>query len=79
MAINSYQRNQVKFSTQKRLGAGMFAEGNGSYVVDIDGQVILVGGRFRTEEISHEILVGVEAIMSEADHGFLDAHNSRRQ
>ena len=58
---------------------GMFAEGNGSYVVDIDGQVILVGGRFRTEEISHEILVGVEAIMSEADQGFLDAHNSRRQ
>eukprot|EP00984_Skeletonema_dohrnii_P005554 scaffold1959_cov88-Skeletonema_dohrnii-CCMP3373.AAC.1 len=60
-------------------GAGMFAEGNGSYVVDIDGQVILVGGRFRTEEVSHEILVGVEAIMSEADQGFLDAHNSRRQ
>jgi len=52
---------------------------NGSYVVDIDGQVILVGGRFRTEEISHEILVGVKAIMSEADQGFLDAHNTRRQ
>ncbi|KAK1735054.1 hypothetical protein QTG54_014120 [Skeletonema marinoi] len=60
-------------------GAGMFAEGNGSYVVDIDGQVILVGGRFRTEETSHEILVGVDAIMSETDQGFLEAHNSRRR
>ena len=61
-------------------GDGITLRGNGSYVVDIDGQVILVGGRFiQVNEISHEILVGVKAIMSEADQGFLDAHNSRRQ
>mmetsp|Transcript_227 Transcript_227/g.403 ORF Transcript_227/g.403 Transcript_227/m.403 type:complete len:666 (-) Transcript_227:153-2150(-) len=61
-------------------GDGITLRGNGSYVVDIDGQVILVGGRFiQVNEISHEILVGVKAIMSEADQGFLDAHNTRRQ
>ena len=58
---------------------GMYADGQGSYIVDIDGQVVLVGGRFRTEEISHEILVGFNTIMSETEQEFLDVHNSRRQ
>ena len=61
-------------------GDGITLRGNGSYVVDIDGQVILVGGRFiQVNEISHEILVGFDAIMSETDQGFLEAHNSRRK
>eukprot|EP00986_Skeletonema_menzelii_P002938 scaffold852_cov187-Skeletonema_menzelii.AAC.3 len=58
---------------------GMYADGQGSYIVDIDGQVVLVGGRFRTEEISHEIRVGFNTIMSETEQEFLDVHNSRRQ
>jgi hypothetical protein len=58
---------------------GMYSDGKGSYVVDIDGRVVLVGGRFRTNEISHEILVGFNTIMSEADQEFLDAHNSHRE
>ncbi len=58
---------------------GMFTNGGGSYVVDIDGRVILVGGRFRKTEISHEIIVGINAIISETDQGFLDAHNLHRE
>ncbi|KAL7435716.1 hypothetical protein ACHAXM_004801 [Skeletonema potamos] len=59
---------------------GLALRGNGSYVVDIDGTVILVGGRFvDLSEISHDIIVGFDATMSETDKAFLDAHNSRRQ
>eukprot|EP00573_Skeletonema_grethae_P005682 CAMPEP_0201712690 /NCGR_PEP_ID=MMETSP0578-20130828/59771_1 /ASSEMBLY_ACC=CAM_ASM_000663 /TAXON_ID=267565 /ORGANISM="Skeletonema grethea, Strain CCMP 1804" /LENGTH=654 /DNA_ID=CAMNT_0048201753 /DNA_START=24 /DNA_END=1988 /DNA_ORIENTATION=+ len=63
------------------IGDGMTIRGNGSYVVDIDGQVILVGGRFnQMTEISHEIIVGFDAnSMSETEQGFLDAHNERRK
>jgi hypothetical protein len=60
-------------------GDGMIIRGDGSYVVDIDGRVVLVGGRMvGLNEITHEIDVGFNSIMNEADQGFLDAHNSRR-
>ena len=61
-------------------GDGMYSDGKGSYVVDIDGRVVLVGGRMvGKNEITHGIDVGFNSIMSEADQGFLDAHNSRRK
>jgi len=60
-------------------GDGLTSDGNGKYVVDIDDQVILVGGRFRSNKISHDIIVGFDANMSEKDKAFLDAHNSRRK
>ena len=59
---------------------GMFADGKGSFVVDINGTVVLVGGRFRKGEISHDINVGYDSSsMSGTDQAFLDAHNSRRK
>lgn len=61
-------------------GDGITFRGGGSYVVDIDGRVVLVGGRMvQMNEISHEIVVGFNANMSKADQEFLDAHNSRRK
>jgi hypothetical protein len=58
---------------------GLYVDGKGSFVVDIDGTVILVGGRFRGPEITHDIIVGFDANMSEKDKAFLDAHNSKRK
>jgi hypothetical protein len=57
-------------------------EGEGKYVVDIDGQVILVGGRFptfQTKIVSHEIIVGFNPEMSDTDVAFHNAHNTRRK
>jgi hypothetical protein len=55
-------------------------DGNtGKYVVDINGHVILVGGRFKAKNVTHGIIVGYNANLTDKDQAFLDAHNERRK
>jgi hypothetical protein len=80
-SICDLEPGEYEFVVTDGFGDGICCtDGNtGKYTVDIDGQVVLVGGRFKSNEVRHGITVGYNANMSEQDQSFLDAHNQRRQ
>jgi hypothetical protein len=78
-SICDLEPGSYELKVEDGFGGICCSEGEGKYVVDIDGRVILVGGRLRDKVVSHEIIVGFNPEMSDTDVAFHNAHNTRRK